>query len=233
MTCNPNWPEIRDQLLPSQSPHHRPDIIARVFQLKKNVMIKILTKNCIFGKAIAYVSSIEWQKRGLPHAHILLWLDPRHQIRPASIDAAISAELPNPENDSELHQIILTHMIHGPCGSLNPSSPCMRDGACSKMYPKEFLDQTESGIDGYPHYRRRKPEEGGHHATKTTCVFHTSATLNLNTNGFTIVLTAYDDHLNQIAAQNEGEIDEISLLTSEPFNLTYNSKSNIITSISR
>ena len=58
-------------------------------------------------------------------------------------------------------------MIHGPCGSLNPSSPCMRDGACSKMYPKEFLDQTESGIDGYPHYRRRKPEEGGHHAMKT------------------------------------------------------------------
>ena len=95
------------------------------------------------------------------------WIHARHQIRPASIDAAISAESPNPENDSELHQIILTHMIHGPCGSLNPSSPCMRDGACSKMYPKEFLDQTESGIDGYPHYRRRKPEEGGHHATKT------------------------------------------------------------------
>ena len=33
-TTNPNWPEIKDSLLPGQDPHDRPDIVARVFRLK-------------------------------------------------------------------------------------------------------------------------------------------------------------------------------------------------------
>ena len=31
MTCNPNWREIRDNLLPGQQASDRPDICARVF----------------------------------------------------------------------------------------------------------------------------------------------------------------------------------------------------------
>jgi hypothetical protein len=37
--------------------------------------------------------SIEWQKRGLPHAHILIWLIDK--ITPDKIDEVISAEIPN------------------------------------------------------------------------------------------------------------------------------------------
>lgn len=33
-------------------------------------------------------------------------------------------------------------MIHGPCDTRNPRSPCMRDGKCMKKYPKEFLQET-------------------------------------------------------------------------------------------
>ena len=33
-TTNPNWPEIKDNLLPGQDPQDRPDIVARVFRLK-------------------------------------------------------------------------------------------------------------------------------------------------------------------------------------------------------
>ena len=33
-TTNPNWPEIKNNLLPGQDPQHRPDIVARVFRLK-------------------------------------------------------------------------------------------------------------------------------------------------------------------------------------------------------
>lgn len=44
-------------------------------------------------------------------------------------------------------------MIHGPCGALNPKSPCMDRLTCSKKYPKAFCNvSTESG--GYPLYRR-------------------------------------------------------------------------------
>ena len=34
MTCNPKWPEIVDNLLPSQKPQDRTDLVARVFRQK-------------------------------------------------------------------------------------------------------------------------------------------------------------------------------------------------------
>lgn len=52
-------------------------------------------------------------------------------------------------------------MIHGPCGSQNPSSPCMVNGRCSKSYPKQFCAETIEVEDSYPQLRRRSPSEGG------------------------------------------------------------------------
>ncbi|GBM62362.1 hypothetical protein AVEN_166853-1 [Araneus ventricosus] len=49
-------------------------------------------------------------------------------------------------------------MIHGPCGTLNPNSPCMRVGVCAKQYPKEFREKTEENINGYPMYQRKYTE---------------------------------------------------------------------------
>ena len=46
-------------------------------------------------------------------------------------------------------------MAHGPCGIINPLSPCMADGQCSKGYPKNFVEHTIENADGYPEYRRR------------------------------------------------------------------------------
>jgi hypothetical protein len=37
----------------------------------------------------------------------------------------------------------------------------MKDGACTKKFPKDLLQETQSGDDGYPLYRRRKPDAGG------------------------------------------------------------------------
>ncbi|KAF1872343.1 hypothetical protein Lal_00016641 [Lupinus albus] len=47
------------------------------------------------------------------------------------------------------------HMIHGPCGSSNRSSPCMKDGKCSRYFPKKFSQTTFVDEDGYLLYRRR------------------------------------------------------------------------------
>ena len=65
-----------------------------------------------------------------------------------------SAELPDPNVDPELHEIMKTCMIYGPCGILNPNSPCMKDGVCTKKFPKEFSPNTVAVFNGYPHYRR-------------------------------------------------------------------------------
>ena len=135
-TCNPNWQEIKQELFKGQAAIDRHDVVARVFKLKLQRMIDLITKDSIFGKTRCYMYSVEWQKRGLPHAHILVWLCNR--IHLSQIDDVVSAELPDKENDPKLFEIITRQMVHGPCGNLNRNSPCMKDGRCSKNFPKPF-----------------------------------------------------------------------------------------------
>ena len=85
---------------------------------------------------MAYTYFIEWQKRRLPHARILILL--ANQIPPRFIDNFISAEIPNVHADRRLHEIAVRHMVHGPCGILNRGSPCMNNNICTKKYPRKF-----------------------------------------------------------------------------------------------
>ncbi|KIH43787.1 hypothetical protein ANCDUO_26201, partial [Ancylostoma duodenale] len=158
-TCNPEWAEIREELLEGQTPSDRHDLIARVFKQKLTKFMDVITKSHIYGETRCWLYSVEWQKRGLPHAHILIWL--KDKIHPTQIDSIISAEIPNPDQVPGLFEKITKNMIHGPCGPLNPNSPCMKDRKCTKKYPREFIQETQNGNDGYPLYRRRRPEEGG------------------------------------------------------------------------
>jgi len=159
-TCNPNWEEIKSLLLPGQQSIHRHDIVTRVFKQKLKSLINLIVKYSVFGNTRCWLYSIEWQKRGLPHSHILVWLEDK--IRPEEIDQIISAEIPDPLTDSELFDIVTSHMIHGPCGAFNMTSPCMEEERCKKRFPKPFTNDTITDIDGYPLYRRRDPEHGGH-----------------------------------------------------------------------
>ncbi|KAL4082434.1 hypothetical protein QTP88_029901 [Uroleucon formosanum] len=159
VTCNPKWTEIERELEPGQKPQDRHDIIARVFQQKLKVMMDVLTKYRVFGDTRCYMYSVEWQKRGLPHAHILIWL--LNKLHSNEVDDIISAEIPDPVTDPRLHDIVTTQMVHGPCGALNPLSPCMADGKCTKRYPRPLVAETVTGNDGYPVYRRRSKEDNG------------------------------------------------------------------------
>ena len=158
-TCNPKWSEIESLLKNGQRSHDRHELTARVFNLKLKKMINILVKGAIFGSTRCYMYTVEWQKRGLPHAHILLWLHDR--IRADQTDSVIRAEIPDPKEDPELHEVIKSTMIHGPCGNLNKNSPCMVNGACSKKYPRPLVRETQTADDGYPQYQRRSPADGG------------------------------------------------------------------------
>lgn len=101
--------------------------------------------------------TIEFQKRGLPHAHLLLFLHPSSKYQPLEdIDKIISAEIPCASKHPELYKLVGTHMMHGPCGLANKKSPCMNPkGRCTKYYPKKFINNTIIDNDGYPVYRRR------------------------------------------------------------------------------
>ena len=102
--------------------------------------------------------TIEWQKRGLPHSHSLVWL--KEKLHPDRIDTVITSELADNELDPLLFHTISTQMVHGPCGHLNRNAPCMQDGKCIKRFPRPFLQDTQTGQDGYPLYRRCMPENG-------------------------------------------------------------------------
>ncbi len=107
MTCNPNWPEIREALLPGQSSQNRPDPCPRVFNLKLKALMEAVINDKIFGEVVAHVRVIEFQKRGLPHAHCIFILDQasKNVLRnPARVDSVISAELP-PEDDDRATRI--------------------------------------------------------------------------------------------------------------------------------
>src|SRR2546429_2100799 len=156
VTCNPAWPEIVDELLPNQDPNDRPDLVARVFKLKLNAITEDLFKKGVLGKVIAHVHVIEFQKRGLPHAHILMILAPEDKPKtPEDFDRLVCAEIPDQNEQPKLFETVSKCMVHGPCGDLDPDSPCMVDGKCSKRYHRDFVEVTSTNEHGYPLYRRR------------------------------------------------------------------------------
>ena len=106
MTANPSWPEITVALRHGETAVNRPDLVARVFHIKLNVLLdELLVKN-VFGKVIAYTWVIEFQKRGLPHVHMLLIVRSEDKPRtPQDVDARISAELPDP-NDPDQEELL-------------------------------------------------------------------------------------------------------------------------------
>ena len=80
MTANPKWPEIIHSLFPGQTATDRPDIVSWVFEQKKKALLKLID-NGFFGTTVAHIHTIEFQKRGLPHIHLLIFLHPQDHIR--------------------------------------------------------------------------------------------------------------------------------------------------------
>lgn len=81
--------------------------------------IHLHTHSCLQS----YLRSTEFQKRGLPHTHILLTFEEADSPRtPADIDSIICAELPDKDNENEaaLYDTVTRCMMHGPCGDDNP-----------------------------------------------------------------------------------------------------------------
>ena len=196
-TCNPKWKEILAQLGPGETSNDRPDIVVKVFRIKLAALLDDLTKRHVMGKVVSWCYVTEFQKRGLPHAHILLTLANEDKIRSArDADAICCAEIPDKNADPELYDIVSNNMIHGPCGEqYNPDAPCMRDGKCSKRFPKPLCEETIIQEGKYPTYRRRND---GRVVLKYCKRLGTSVPLN---NSWVVpynpyLLKRYDAHIN-------------------------------------
>ena len=126
-----------------------------MFKLHLDELIRDIKVKGVLGKHLSSIYVIEYQKRGLPHGHMLIWLTSECKLRtPDDIDSLISAEISDLPTSPQLQTIVTNCMIHGPCGLANPAAPCMVEGKCSKDFPKDFASHTILKSDGYPQYRR-------------------------------------------------------------------------------
>ena len=147
MTANLVSPEITSALLFNQKPSDHPDLVVQVFYAKLKALIQDIKKG-ILGEVAAHLYTIEFQKRGLSHAHIIVFLMPNAKLHTLEdIDSLMSSEFPT-DND-ELLELIKKFMVHTPCGNQNPNAPCMVNGSCSKSFPKPFKAETTVTEDSY------------------------------------------------------------------------------------
>nr|CAD2177072.1 unnamed protein product [Meloidogyne enterolobii] len=156
-TCNPKDEDIKKCLIFDQENYDRPDIVARVFRLKIIEFLKEIIVEKIFGKISGFCYTIEYQKRGLPHLHILLTLDSKFKWKDISeIDKYITAEIPDEQEDKDLYDLVTSLMIHGPCGPDFSDAICWNNKTkkCFKKFPKQFCEQTSINENGYPYYKR-------------------------------------------------------------------------------
>ena len=184
LTCNPYWSEIIEQLLPGQTAFDRGDVVCQVFYRKLEAVLTNIrsgkyfpvygTRNQ-FHKIKFEVRVIEYQRRGLPHVHLVLKFEenssmPRYDDKVALatwIDHHITAVYPTTaddeeplepneayEEDVEYAEMVKGHMMHKCFAESNGG--CKNDkGICSKGYDKNVVSNTTSfDIKGFPLYKR-------------------------------------------------------------------------------
>ncbi|KAK3014878.1 hypothetical protein RJ639_008450, partial [Escallonia herrerae] len=101
------------------------------------------------------IYTIEYQRRGFSHAHILIWLSEEDKCpTPADVDRIISAEIPDEKEDPTGYNAMKQFMMHGSCGDSRPHNSCMRDGECTKHHPKNFNSVTYVDENAFPVYKR-------------------------------------------------------------------------------
>ena len=95
ITCNPLWSEIANNLLPRQI---WGDLVCRVFRLKLKAILHDICKS---------IHVIEFQKRGLSYAHLLVNLPNIDKFSTAEdLDCIISAKIPDATTHPRLHAIV-------------------------------------------------------------------------------------------------------------------------------
>jgi hypothetical protein len=162
MSANPNWQEIQDTLLPGQTAADHPDLVSHVIALKKAHLLKLITKDGILGRTIAQVHTIEFQKRGLPHMHLLIWFKDEDRPRtPEDGDSFISPVFPDAAIHPRLYKLVSELMTHGPCGTDNPNASCMVNNHCSNHFSEEFCETTTVNDNGY--LKCKCPNDGKRH----------------------------------------------------------------------
>ena len=172
-TCNPNWPEIKEMLFEGETAYDRADITTKVFHEKLDRFLHNMRNGKYFGhrhKPTYELRVIEYQQRGLPHAHMVFQLDniPDWKTEKEElalwIDENINATYPVIDTDSSdrlkcIHSLIKTHMVHkcykGDSGCIDEKT-----GVCKRGFDTNIIQNcTTLDERGFPHYKRNTEED--------------------------------------------------------------------------
>ena len=124
------------------------------FARSRELAFKTLCQNMHLGDPVHYMWRLEFQARGAPHVHALIWLSERLSIE--QVGRSMFATTP-PVSTPLLHNHVLTHMVHS-C----TTDRCKRgipDAACRYGFPKpqsEDVHYDARGILCLP----RRPDDG-------------------------------------------------------------------------
>nr|GEU38630.1 reverse transcriptase domain-containing protein [Tanacetum cinerariifolium] len=140
---------------PELTASDRADVVCRVFEQKIQSFVTFLKEERIFENVTGMPYTVEFQKRGLPHCHTLLWVDSESKIKSAKdVDQHISAELPDPRIDPDGCNIVFETMMHDPCGAANMKASCMKGDkpmgeSSTKAAPsREMVDEIQNYVEG-------------------------------------------------------------------------------------
>jgi len=168
-TCNPRWPEIERHLRRGWQSCDMPTLANKAFRVRLRLLMKYLEMGYL-GKMMAFLRVIEYQRAGLPHAHITLWVEKTDSPRDThDYDSCFLAEIPDKLLHPRLHKLVLDHMIHTPCDIEHVPDPEKRkklrcigpDGTCTKHFPQPFCRVSHVDDKNVLHCRRRSPSDGG------------------------------------------------------------------------
>jgi hypothetical protein len=133
ITMTMNSALIEADLKDYETRYERVDLADRVFELMLKELLDDIEKKKVLGTCIGRVYVCEFQKRGGKHAHIVIIMDKDDVPKtPEEIDKVISAEIPDPESEPELYELIMRNNVHRPCGSRNHYCVCMEDDDSGK-----------------------------------------------------------------------------------------------------
>ena len=129
MTVTMNSQLIQEFIDSYENVFERVDLADRYFELLIcSIMEDFDDQMQVLGKKIGHVLVKEFQKRGSKHAHIVFIMEKDDvPLTSEDIDKIICAEIPDPITDETMHKLVMSQMIHGPCGHRNPHCVCMEE----------------------------------------------------------------------------------------------------------
>jgi hypothetical protein len=173
LTCNPDWEELQEVIPEDHNAYIAADRTVQVFKMKLDKFLENLRNGHYFSSyskdgtikryPVYIVDVIEYQNRGLPHAHIVYQLtnspstDSEITNTVSFIDEFVhSTKMYPSDNDTEedykYQELVHKCMIHTCRGGDNG---CLNEhGICKRGYNKIIIPETFIDERGFPVYKR-------------------------------------------------------------------------------